>query len=140
MCTRVSAAGREAKGQQPGEVLVGEFRVSKSGEGVYYWNLRAGGGQRLLQSEVFALQGHAIGAVDACREHCLIAERYVRRQTNGGQQYFTLHDAAGGLLGVSQMHGSAQAREVAIAGCKLHGPTASVVDQTGDRPGYRAAA
>lgn len=110
---------------------MGKYHVSKSGS-QYYWNLRGGNGERVLQSEMYTTKGAAFGGISACKENSPHDDRYQRLIAKNGQPYFTLLARNGAVIGVSETYSSAQARDNGIAACKFHGPTSSTQDDTGE--------
>lgn len=112
---------------------MGKYHLSKSGNGQYYWNLRGGNGERILQSEMYASKAGAQSGIGSCRENSPHDERYRRLNATNGQPYFTLHGRNGEVIGASETYSSPAAREQGIASCKLNGPTSPIEDDTGER-------
>lgn len=112
---------------------MGRYHVQESSNGQYYWNLRAGNGEPILQSEMYTTKGAAFGGISSCKENSPHDDRYQRLTASNGQPYFTLRAKNNEVIGVSETYSSAAARETGIASCKSNGPTSPVQDDTGEK-------
>lgn len=111
---------------------MGKYHVSKTSAGLYYWNLRGGNSEKILQSELYTTKGAAFGGISSCKENSPHDNRYKRLTSHAKQPYFTLHAANGQVIGTSEMYSSEQAREIGIASCKLNGPNSTTQDDTNE--------
>jgi uncharacterized protein YegP (UPF0339 family) len=112
---------------------MGKYHVAKASNGQYFWNLRGGNGERILQSEMYTTKGAAFGGISSCKENSSQDDRYQRLISSGNQPYFTLRAKNGETIGTSEMYSSTQARDAGILSCKLHGPTSPTQDDTGEK-------
>lgn len=112
---------------------MGKYHVAKASNGQYYWNLRGGNGERILQSENYTTKGAAFGGITSCKENSPTDERYQRLTSSAGQPYFVLRAKNNEVIGVSEEYSSAQARDAGIASCKSNGPSSGTQDDTGER-------
>lgn len=111
---------------------MGKYHVHKSPSKQYYWNLRAGNGERILQSEMYTSKGAAFGGINSCKENSGSADRYEKRTSNDGKPYFILRAKNNEVIGVSETYSSTQARDAGIASCMANGPTSGTQDDTGE--------
>lgn len=112
---------------------MGKYHVAKASNGQYFWNLRGGNGERILQSEMYTTKGAAFGGISSCKENSPHDDRYQRLTATNGQPYFVLRAKNNETIGASETYSSVQARDAGIASCKLHGPTSTTQDDTGER-------
>lgn len=111
---------------------MGKYHVAKASNGQYFWSLRGGNGERILQSEMYTTKGAAFGGISSCKENSPQDDRYQRLTATTGQPYFVLRAKNNETIGASETYSSAQARDAGIASCKLHGPTSPTQDDTGE--------
>jgi uncharacterized protein len=112
---------------------MGKYHVSKASNGQYFWNLRGGNGERILQSEMYTTKGAAFGGISSCKENSPHDDRYQRLVATNGQPYFVLRAENNKVIGASETYSSVQMRDAGIASCKAHGPTSSTQDDTGEK-------
>lgn len=110
---------------------MGKYHLQKSPTGQFYFNLRGGNGERILQSEMYTTKGAAIGGIASCKENSPHDDRYVRLVATNKQPYFSLRARNNEIIGVSETYSSEAAREVGITSCKLNGPNSGTQDDTG---------
>lgn len=111
---------------------MGKYHIDKAKNGQYYWNLRAGNGERILQSEMYVSKAGALNGIESCRVNSRKDDRYQRLTSTNNQPYFTLVAGNNQVIGVSETYSSAQAREGGIESCKVNGPNSPVSDDTGE--------
>lgn len=112
---------------------MGKYHVSKAKNGQYFWNLRAGNGERILQSEMYTAKAGALNGIASCKENSSNDARYSRLVATNGQPYFVLRAANNQVIGASETYSSTQARDNGIESCKANGPSSPVQDDTGER-------
>lgn len=110
--------------------MAARYILRRSGD-QFYWNLYAPNGEVILSSERYTTKAAALGGIASCRAHSPHDHNYDRRVSTSRQPYFVLRAANNQIIGTSEMYTTEAARELGIASCKLHGPIAPTVDQTG---------
>ncbi|ABM17520.1 MULTISPECIES: YegP family protein [Marinobacter] len=96
----------------------------------YYFRLKAGNGEIILQSEGYLNKGGAENGVESVRRHSPMDRCYDRKTSTAGQPYFVLNALNGQAIGKSQMYSSTYARDRGIESVKANGPNAPLVDLT----------
>jgi len=108
--------------------MTGKIIIRKSGAQFYY-NLFAGNGERILQSEMYTSKQAARTGAEAVKANAAHDQRYERRSSTANQSYFVPRAGNNEMIGTSEMYSSVQFHETGISSCKLNGPTAEIVDQ-----------
>jgi hypothetical protein len=103
-----------------------KFKLQKSSDGQYYFNLLAGNGEVLLTSERYTQRSSALGGIAAVKDNAANDARYDRRTSSSGQAYFVLRAGNNEVLGTSEMYSSATALENGIAAVKRAAAEAGV--------------
>lgn len=104
------------------------FRSDRNAE--YYFRLKAGNGEIILQSEGYQHKTGAQNGVESVRQHSPEDRFYDRKTSTNGSPYFALKASNGQIIGVSQMYSSASARDAGISSVKTNGPSAPEEDLT----------
>ncbi len=104
------------------------FRSSQNAQ--YYFRLKAGNSETILQSEGYQTKAGAQNGIDSVRQHSPVDRFYDRRTSTNSQPYFVLKAVNGQVIGTSQMYSSLSARDSGISSVKANGPTAPIVDLT----------
>jgi hypothetical protein len=99
--TVVSLITRAKKAAAP---RTARFFVFRGLDGKYYFNLRAGNGQIVLQSQAYTRRASAVAGTQSVRENGLQAGRYEVREASNGQHYFVLKAANGQVIGASELY------------------------------------
>jgi len=111
--------------------MAGKFEISKSKNGKFLFNLKAGNGQIVLTSQMYDSLAAAAQGIEACKTSSVLDERFERAQSVANQPYFNLKGDSGHVIGRSEMYTSASARDNGIASVKSNAPGADVKDLTG---------
>jgi uncharacterized protein len=91
------------------------FQVFRGLDGQYYFHLRSGNGQIVLQSEGYTTRASAVGGTASVRDHGTSLDRYQVRDAADGQAYFVLIASNGRIIGVSETLASRANAERAAA-------------------------
>ena len=82
------------------------FEVFKGIDGHYYFDLRAGNGEIVLQSQGYTSKSAANDGVTSVRNNAAVGARYELRDAVDGSAYFVLKAANGQIIGRSEMYAS----------------------------------
>jgi uncharacterized protein YegP (UPF0339 family) len=82
------------------------FQVFRGLDGQYYFHLRAGNGEIVLQSEGYTRRASALAGSASVRANGPDAARYQVKDAANGQAYFVLMAANGQVIGVSETYAS----------------------------------
>ena len=110
--------------------MAAQFDLKKSSNGKFFFSLKAGNGQVILNSEMYEAKASAENGIASVQKNAADDARYERLTGKDGSPYFTLKAGNGQVIGQSQMYSSEKARDGGIDSVKNTGPTASTDDQT----------
>lgn len=102
------------------------FKVSKSSNNQFFFNLIARNGEVVLTSELYTTRDSANIGIASVRTNAPLDSRYDRRTARDGSAYFVLKGGNGEPIGKSEMYSSKQAMEGGIEAVKVNGPEARV--------------
>ncbi len=110
--------------------MAGKFEISKSKNGKFLFNLKAGNGQVILTSQMYETKTSAQQGIDSCKTNSAIDGRFERNTSSSGQPYFNLKASNGQVIGRSEMYSSASAMENGVTSVKTNAASATVKDLT----------
>jgi hypothetical protein len=110
--------------------MAGKFEISKSKNGKFMFNLKAGNGQVILTSQMYDSKTDATQGIESCKTNAAVDERFASAASTSGQPYFSLKAANGQVIGRSEMYASEVARDNGIASVKTNAPQAPTKDLT----------
>jgi hypothetical protein len=84
--------------------LPGRFTVFEASNGEFYFNLKAGNGEIILQSEGYKTKAGANGGVEAVKTYGVDMSFYAQHKASNGQYYFTLLASNHEVIGVSELY------------------------------------
>lgn len=111
---------------------MGKYHLALAKDGQYYFNLRAGNGERILQSEMYTTKAAALNGIKSCQENSPEDGQYKKLTSKSDQPYFVLRAKNNQVIGQSQMYSSESSRDNGIESCKSNGPTTDIEDETGE--------
>lgn len=104
--------------------MAGKYEIKKTSDRQFYFNLKAGNGETILTSEMYAAKSSAQGGIESVRKNASTDSRYERKTSTGGQQRFVLRAANGEALGKSESYSSTSLMENGIESVKKSAPDA----------------
>jgi uncharacterized protein YegP (UPF0339 family) len=110
--------------------MPGKFELKKSGNGQFFFNLKAGNGQVILSSEQYGEKRGAEGGIASVQKNAPDDGRYERKESSNGQKYFVLKAGNGQAIGRSEMYTTAASMENGIESVKKNAPGATTSDLT----------
>ena len=99
---------------QPGAT---RFQVFRGLDQKYYFHLRAGNGEIVLQSQGYSSRAGANGGVSSVQQNGADARRYQVLPAADGKFYFVLRAANGQIIGRGQTYATKASAERGVAGC-----------------------
>ena len=84
--------------------MAGKFVTSLGKDGKHYFNLKAGNGETILQSQGYASEKSCHGGIDSVRRNSQNTERFEKKTASNGKFYFVLTATNGQTIGKSQMY------------------------------------
>ena len=100
------------------------FKSEKSGE--YYFNLKAGNHETILQSQGYSNKAGAENGINSVKTNSSDDARFERKEAKNGQFYFNLKASNGQNIGKSEMYTTKASMENGIASVKKNAPDADV--------------
>lgn len=100
------------------------FKSEKSGE--WYFNLKAGNHETILQSEGYAAKSSAENGISSVQKNGAQDTRYTRKDSAAGNFWFLLTASNGQTIGKSEMYPSEASRDKGIETVKTNASSTSV--------------
>lgn len=110
--------------------MAGKFQLKQASNGEFHFNLLAGNGQIILQSETYKAKPSALNGIESIKKNALDQGRYERKTAANGKFHFVLKASNGQVIGQSQMYTSEASMNNGIESVKTNAPDASVEDLT----------
>lgn len=109
---------------------MGNFTITKGHDGQYYFNLKSGNGEIILQSQGYTTKTSCIDGIQSVKLNSKFDVRYVRKISLQGNHYFILIAANYETIGKSQMYSTRYAMQLGIHSVKFNAPIAKLTDLT----------
>ena len=110
--------------------MPGKFELKKAKNGQYMFNLKSGNGEIILSSELYTAKPSALRGIASVQKNATDTQRFDRRRSRGGREYFVLKAGNGKIIGKSETYSGGSAVENGIKSVKKNGPKAKLVDLT----------
>ena len=110
--------------------MAGKFEVKTAKNGQTHFNLLAGNGQIIMQSEMYASKASALNGIASIQKNASIDGRFNRLVAKSGKPYFVLKAGNHQVIGQSQQYESESSRDNGIESVKKNAPGATIVDLT----------
>ena len=111
----------------------GWFDVNKSKTDDFYFLLKAGNGEVVLTSEMYASRQSLDEGIASVRSNSSDDGRYERATSTDGKFHFNLKAANHKVIGTSQLYATAGSRDTGIASVMDNGKSTTVKDSTQDK-------
>lgn len=99
------------------------YTVFKGKDGQFYFNLKAGNHEIIVQSEGYTTKQNAINGLESVQDNCTDDSNFVRKTAKDGSPYFVLRAKNNEPIGRSEMYSSIPAMENGIRSVKENGVT-----------------
>ncbi len=109
---------------------MGKFVITKSANGSFHFNLKAGNGEIILTSEAYNSKAACENGMESVRKNASDDSNYDRKDSADGKPYFNLKAANHQVIGTSEMYSSPAARDKGIESVKNNAAEAAIDDQT----------
>ncbi|TFW72485.1 hypothetical protein C3Y98_02425 [Methylotenera oryzisoli] len=110
--------------------MAGKFELKTAKSGQFHFNLLAGNGQIILQSEMYETKASALNGIASIQKNAADDARYERLVSKTEKPYFVLKAANHQVIGQSQLYESEASRDNGIESVKKNGPDATITDLT----------
>ena len=108
--------------------MSGSFELKKAANGQFHFNLKAGNGEIILTSEMYAAKESAKAGIASVQANSAKDDRYNKEESSNGKYYFTLKAGNNQIIGNSQMYATAASRDAGIESVKNNGSTEVIKD------------
>ena len=108
--------------------MAGKFELKVAKNGKYHFNLLAGNGQIILQSEMYESKSAAENGIASIKKNAADEARYERKEAKNGSPFFTLKAANHQVIGMSEQYSSKSAMENGIQSVMKNAPEAPTVE------------
>lgn len=110
--------------------MSGKFELKTAKSGQFHFNLLAGNGQIIMQSEMYESKASALNGIASIQKNAATDERYDRLLSKSEKPYFVLKAGNHQVIGQSQMYESEASRDNGIESVKKNAPEGVIVDLT----------
>ena len=110
--------------------MAGKFEIKKSDNGKFLFLLKAGNGQVIVTSQMYAAKKGAQDGIASVQKAATSDARFDRKKSAKGQSYFVVRAANSEIIATSQMYASASAMENGIKSVMANAPSAKTIDMT----------
>ena len=114
--------------------MAARYVISKTTNGKFHFVLKAGNGEVILSSQMYADLDGATKGIASVKENGPQDERFQRLKSARGEPYFNLVAPNGQVVGKSEMYSSERARDNGIESVKRNAADAAVDDRSKDAP------
>ena len=108
---------------------MGKFVVTQRANGDFQFNLKAGNGQVILNSQGYAAKPSCLNGIESVRKNSQDDARFERKVSANGKPFFNLTATNGQIIGNSEMYESEAARDNGIESVKKNAPDAEVTEE-----------
>ncbi len=108
--------------------MPGKFVTSVGKDGKYYFSLKAGNGEIILQSQGYASAKSRDNGIESVRRNSQDPKRFEKKTAKNGKFFFTLTATNGQVIGMSQMYKTEKGRNNGIDSVARNAPDATVVE------------
>lgn len=108
--------------------MSGKFEMKRAKDDSFYFVLKAGNGQVILQSEMYTTKVACDNGIGSVMENASDENKFAHMESKSGQFYFNLKAGNGQIIGTSELYESKAACENGIASVMENAPTATVID------------
>ncbi|WP_293908031.1 MULTISPECIES: YegP family protein [unclassified Sphingobacterium] len=105
---------------------MGKFEVKTRKNGEFQFNLKAGNGQVILNSEGYTTKANCLNGIESVKKNAQDDNKFDRKTSTNGKHYFNLKATNGQIIGTSEMYESASGMENGIESVKKNAPDAAV--------------
>jgi len=101
------------------------FELKQSGD-KYHFTLKAGNGQVILSSQMYASKSSATNGIESVKKNCGSDSLYEKKTAKNGKFHFNVKSTNGQIIGSSQMYADEGGMNNGIESVKKNAPGAEV--------------
>jgi len=110
--------------------MASKFTSFQGTNGQYYFNLKAGNGEKVLSSEGYIYKSSCQNGIESVKTNAPYDSRYEKKTSWNGKYYFVLKAGNGEIIGTSEMYENSSGRDNGIDVVKREAPSAPTEDLT----------
>ncbi|PLR36172.1 YegP family protein [Chimaeribacter arupi] len=108
----------------------GHYEIKKAKNGRYHFELKAGNGEIILNSEMYASKASAENGISSVQTNAQDEAQYEVKHSNNNQPYFVLKAKNYQVIGISELYSSESAARNGIKSATRHGTSTDIRDLT----------
>ena len=108
--------------------MPGKFEVKKAKNGKYYFNLKAGNGEIILTSQMYADKSGCEKGIESVKNNAASEDQFDELEDKNGNPYFVLKAKNSQVIGRSESYSSKSSMKKGIASVSRNAPDARVVE------------
>jgi uncharacterized protein YegP (UPF0339 family) len=108
----------------------GHYELKKAKNGQFHFNLKAGNGEIILTSEMYASKASAENGISSVQTNSPDEAQYEVKPSKDGQFYFVLKAKNHQVIGVSEMYTTESASKKGVQSVVKNGTSADIRDLT----------
>ena len=108
--------------------MPGKFELKKAKNGKFYFNLKAGNGEIILTSQMYADKGGCENGIESVRTNSASEDMFDTMEDKSGKPYFVLKAKNSQVIGRSESYSSKSSLKKGIASVMKNAPEARVVE------------
>ena len=101
------------------------FELKKSKD-KYHFVLKAGNGQVILSSQMYASKSSAMNGIESVKKNCGDDKCYEMKTAKNGKVHFNVKSTNGQIIGSSQMYAAESGAKNGIASVRKNAPNAGI--------------
>ncbi|QKE65381.1 YegP family protein [Aquipseudomonas campi] len=110
--------------------MASKFVLKTASNGQFHFNLHAGNGESILNSEQYKAKQSALDGIESVRKNAQREGAFEIKAAAGGKFHFVLKASNGQVVGQSQMYASEAGAEAGCESVKRSAPDASLQDDS----------
>ncbi len=107
---------------------MGTYEISRSKNGAFKWNLKAGNGEVVLSSQMYKSKASAKKGIASVMKNSAHADRFEKKTAKNKKPFFVLKALNGQQVGKSQFYESERSRDNGIKSVAKNGPKSKTKD------------
>ncbi|WP_369790022.1 YegP family protein [Rouxiella sp. WC2420] len=111
-------------------MATGHYDLKKAKNGQFHFNLKAGNGEIILSSEMYASKASAENGITSVQINATDEGQYEIKPGKDGQQYFVLRAKNHQVIGVSEMYTATSGLQKGMLSVVKNGPSTDIRDLT----------
>lgn len=111
-------------------MATGHYELKKAKNGQFHFNLKAGNGEIILTSEMYASKASTENGIASVQSNCTEESQFEVKPGKNGQHYFVLKAKNFQVIGISEMYTSDAAARKGMDSVMNNGPSTEVRDLT----------